>query len=129
MFIVEESLEKFKELSNSANGLCLIKKVISICRKHPELVTKLLEKIVESSIELAQNPYGNYAIQLVLDTFSTEQCYGLLNSFKGKYAQLSMLKFSSNAVEKCIEKADIKLRNEIIKEIISSDKFLSIFFS
>eukprot|EP00826_Nyctotherus_ovalis_P001206 TRINITY_DN10163_c0_g1_i5.p1 TRINITY_DN10163_c0_g1~~TRINITY_DN10163_c0_g1_i5.p1 ORF type:complete len:163 (-),score=62.55 TRINITY_DN10163_c0_g1_i5:146-634(-) len=106
------------------NGLCLIKKVIVACAKFPDLMPKLMSKMVEHSMELAQNPYGNYAIQVALETFSTEECRPLLGSFKGKYAQLSMLKFSSNAVEKCIEKADLQLRNEIITEIISSDKFL-----
>eukprot|EP00826_Nyctotherus_ovalis_P001200 TRINITY_DN10163_c0_g1_i23.p1 TRINITY_DN10163_c0_g1~~TRINITY_DN10163_c0_g1_i23.p1 ORF type:complete len:211 (-),score=77.53 TRINITY_DN10163_c0_g1_i23:183-791(-) len=123
-FIIEEALEKFKELSNCMNGLCLIKKVIVACAKFPDLMPKLMSKMVEHSMELAQNPYGNYAIQVALETFSTEECRPLLGSFKGKYAQLSMLKFSSNAVEKCIEKADLQLRNEIITEIISSDKFL-----
>lgn len=98
-----------------------------MCEKHPELMDKLIAKIVDNSMELAQSPYGNYAIQVALTTFSIEQCRPLLNSFKGKYAQLSMLKFSSNAVEKCVEKADLKLRNEIITEIISSEKFLSIY--
>lgn len=122
-------MDKFKDLSNCANGLCLIKKVIAVCEKHPELMNKLIAKIVDNSMELAQSPYGNYAIQVALTTFSTEQCRPLLNSFKGKYAQLSMLKFSSNAVEKCIEKADLALRNEIITEIITSEKFLSTIFS
>ena len=127
VFVIQEALEKFKELSNDANGLCLIKKLLSICRSDPKLVTVAIEKMTKFSIELAQNPYGNYAIQVALEFFTTEQCAPLLESMKGKYAQLSMLKFSSNAVERCIEKADIEMRNEIIKEIISSEKFLSIF--
>lgn len=80
--------------------------------------------MTKSSVELAQNPYGNYAIQVALDSFRTEQCLPLLESIRGKYSKLSMLKFSSNAIERCIEKADIKTRNEIIKEIISSEGFL-----
>ena len=79
-------------------------------------------------MELAQNPYGNYAIQVALDSFPIKDCLPLLASFKGKYAQLSMLKFSSNAVEKCVEKATLDIRNEIIKEIITSEKFLSISY-
>lgn len=127
IFIIQEALEKFTELSNDANGLCLIKKLLPICRNDAKLVGEVMEKMTKSSIELAQNPYGNYAIQVALESFTTEQCTPLLESMKGKYAQLSMLKFSSNAVERCIEKADIKMRNEIIEEMISSEKFLSIF--
>lgn len=126
-FIIKEALERFTELANSANGLCLIKKVIPECSKDPNLISETIGILVQSSMELAQNPYGNYAIQVALDCFPTEQCLPLLRSFKGKYAQLSMLKFSSNAVEKCIEKATLDVRNEIISEIISSEKFLSFF--
>jgi hypothetical protein len=54
---------KFKELSNNANGLCLIKKVISVCKEYPELATKLLDKMVENSIELVQNSYGNLHVK------------------------------------------------------------------
>lgn len=124
-FIMTEAIEKFKELSNDANGLCLIKKLLTICRNSPQIVSDITTKMTESAMELAQNPYGNYAIQIALENFTTEECAPILESIKGKYAQLSMLKFSSNAVERCIEKANLEKRNEIIKEIISSEKFLS----
>ena len=88
-----------------------------------------MKKMTESSIELAQSPYGNYAIQVALESFTIEQCEPLLKSIQGKYAQLSMLKFSSNAVERCIEKASPKMRDDIIKEIITSEKFLSIIYN
>ena len=82
--------------------------------------------MAKHSMELAQNPYGNYAIQVALDSFDVEQCAPLLESFRGKFAQLSMLKFSSNAIERCLEKADLKRRNDILKELISPEKLLGI---
>ncbi len=123
-FIIEEALAEFVKLANNANGLCLIKKLIPICGKDPVLVKRMVEIVSKDSIELVQNPYGNYAIQVALDTFAAEQCDVILESLKGKYAQLSMLKFSSNVVEKCIEKADGKRRDEILKELSGSDKLL-----
>lgn len=127
-FIVLEALDKFTELASDANGLCLIKKLLPLTRSDPKLAASVMNKITKSSIELAQNPYGNYAIQVVLELFSAEECVPLLESLRGKYTQLSMLKFSSNAIERCIEKASPKMQNDIIKEIISSDKFLSMLF-
>lgn len=126
---MEEALSKLKELSNDANGLCLMKKLIPICSKKPELAVRVVSIMAKCSMDLAQNPYGNYAIQVSLDSFTTEQCTPLLEALKGKYAQLSMLKFSSNAIERCLEKADVKQRNEILKEIISSEKFLGTFLT
>jgi len=123
-FIIEEALAKFKELSNDANGLCLMKKLIPLCNKDPALVPKIISTMAKHAMDLAQNPYGNYAIQVALDSFDTEQCAPLLESLRGKFAQLSMLKFSSNAIERCLEKADLKRRNEILKELTNSEKLL-----
>ncbi len=125
-FIIEEALDKLEELSNDANGLCLIKKLIPVCSKSPELVKRIVGVMAKCSVELAQNPYGNYAIQVALDSFVSEQCEPLLESLKGKYAQLSMLKFSSNAVERCLEKAELPRRNIILKELTGVDKLLGI---
>lgn len=114
-------------LANDPNGLCLIKKLIPLCAKDPKLVERIMNDMSKNAMELAQNPYGNYAIQVALESFSDAQVSSLLDALKGKYAQLSMLKFSSNAIEKCIEKADLKRRNEIIKELTSPEKLLGIF--
>ena len=123
-FIIEEGLGRLKDLANDPNGLCLVKKLLPICIKDPALVAKLIADMAKCSMELAQNPYGNYAIQVALDSFTMEQCIPLLDSLKGKYSQLSMMKFSSNAIEKCIEKADARRRTDIIKEITASEKLL-----
>jgi len=86
----------------------------------------MIELISKSSLELIQNPYGNYALQTALDFLDETQSQLILDSFKGKYAQLSLLKFSSNVIEKCFGKADKQRKNEIIKELTNNqDKIIS----
>lgn len=126
-FIIEEALDNFVELSLDQNGLCLIKKLIPECSKDKSKIKIIIEMISKNSMELIQSPYGNYSIQCVLEAFSFQEFVPILVSLKGKYAQLSMLKFSSNVIEKCIEKADVERRNEIIKEIANGDKLLGIY--
>ncbi len=123
-FIVEEALARLPELCNDANGLCLAKKLIPVCAKDMALVVRVVGTMAKCSVDLAQSPYGNYAIQVALDSFDAEHCVPLLESLRGKYAQLSMLKFSSNAVERCLEKAPMGVRNEILRELTSADKLL-----
>lgn len=41
---------------------------------------------------------------------------------RNKLSQLSIQKFSSNVIEKCLEKADTKVRNLYIEELALSDK-------
>jgi len=125
-FILDESLQEFIKLANDANGLCLIKKVIPTCCKFPEFYTRMVEIITKNSIDLVQNPYGNYAIQVALDNFDISKLGVLIDSLKGKYAQLSMLKFSSNVVEKFLEKGDLDRQNMILSELLSSEKLLAL---
>ena len=101
--------------------------MIPVCNKDLLLVKRIVDIMSKSAIELVQNPYGNYAIQVALETFTVQDCDPILGALKGKFAQLSMLKFSSNVVEKCIEKADEKRREVILKELANSDKLLGIF--
>lgn len=122
-------MAKFVELACDANGLCLIKKLIPQCAKSTELAKSLILIMSTNSMELVQSPYGNYAIQIAFDTFPIEECVVIIDSLRGKLTQLSMLKFSSNVIEKCLEKADLKRRSEMIREMSVSDKLLGNAFS
>eukprot|EP00826_Nyctotherus_ovalis_P058334 TRINITY_DN8006_c0_g2_i11.p1 TRINITY_DN8006_c0_g2~~TRINITY_DN8006_c0_g2_i11.p1 ORF type:complete len:159 (+),score=67.91 TRINITY_DN8006_c0_g2_i11:428-904(+) len=92
-------------------------------RKFQEEVVK---QMVKNSIEMAQNPYGNYVVQLVLENYSRESVVGVIEALRGRVPQLSSTKFSSNVIEKCMEKADEKLRNEIIREITNADSLIGL---
>jgi len=103
-----------------------MKKLIPHCGKDKEKSAFIIQKITENSVDLAQNPYGNYAIQTAMESFEPSTLFPIIESIKGKYSQLSMLKFSSNVIEKCIEKANLKQREEIVKELTSPDKLVGL---
>jgi len=65
-FIYNLALENFMAMANNANGLCIIKKVL-IHSSKKETIEKLKNLIIENCINLIQNPYGNYTIQIILD--------------------------------------------------------------
>ncbi|CAN0350823.1 unnamed protein product, partial [Laminaria digitata] len=56
-------------------------------------------------LPLLQDPYGNYVVQYVLGICSHEEADTLVNVPIGKVAMLSMQKFSSNVIEKCMDRA------------------------
>lgn len=112
--------------SCNANGLCVIKKLLAVvlnmdltCYQHD-----IIEKICSHSIEMAQNPYGNYAVQIVLETFPHESTNSIVESIKGKLIQLSIMKYSSNVVERCLENSLPPTRDALLREIIESESFL-----
>lgn len=61
-----------------------------------------MKKLVENAMELAQNPYGNYAIQQAFEYWDKEICQDIIPKFIGKVYQLSMQKCSSNVIDRCI---------------------------
>lgn len=58
-FIIREILGKVEELSRDKLGVCVIKK----CCNDPEI----MNEIIGSCLILIQHPYGNYAVQSVLE--------------------------------------------------------------
>lgn len=111
-FIIKEILGHISELSTDRLGLCVIKK----CVKDPQVFTE----IIEHSLLLMQDPYGNYAVQLVLEIWKEECTFGFINEIKGKTAQLCIQKYASNVMEKGMKIEPI--RTAIIKDIIIENK-------
>jgi hypothetical protein len=61
----------------------------------------------------------------VVETWDLNDILEILSNFKNKYTMLSMSKYSSNVVEKCIEKNQIILK-EYINEICDNGKIAEI---
>ncbi|XP_072953546.1 putative pumilio homolog 8, chloroplastic [Typha angustifolia] len=83
----------------------------------------LVKKITDNGIDLAQDTYGNYAVQFVLDQKFPSANAKLASMFRGNYVSLSKQKFSSNVVEKCLNVFGEKDRNLIISEILQVSQF------
>jgi Pumilio-family RNA binding repeat len=111
-FIIKEILGKVRELAMDKLGLCVIKK----CIKDPQIFTEILEHC----LVLMQDPYGNYAVQNVLETWKEECAFEFISSIQSKTAQLCIQKYASNVMEKAMKVENI--RQAIIKELISENK-------
>lgn len=119
-FIYQYIINNFLFLANNNNGICIIKKLISFTHKK-EIHEKVRKIVKENAFNLIQHPYGNYVIQIVIDTWEDNELDEILSLFENKYIYLSMQKYSSNLVERCIEKNKILL-NKYIKEICESNR-------
>jgi hypothetical protein len=111
-FIIKELLGHVQHLSMDKLGLCVIKK----CVKNPQIFTEVLG----SCLILMQDPYGNYAIQTVLETWKEECGFEFVSSIQNKAAQLCIQKYASNVMEKAM-KVEV-IRKAIIRELINEDK-------
>ena len=93
-------------LSNHANGLCLVKKILLLQYKK-EFYLIIKNKLIECANQLIENPYGNYALQIIIDNWLHDDIIEIFKQFFGKCTELSTMKFSSNVIERLIEKSNI----------------------
>lgn len=111
-FVIREIVRHAKQLAQDKLGLCVIKK----CVQDPQVFAELQS----DPLILMQDPYGNYAMQLMVETWMEECSLSLMSVLKGRCAQLCIQKYASNVMEKCM--IEEKLRRFIIEELISEDK-------
>ena len=86
---------------------------------------KLKKLIIENSIILIQNPFGNYALQMAIDNWEINDLKDLFSTFKGKCVILSIQKYSSNVIERCIEKSE-EFLNSFIYEISNDNNSIKL---
>ena len=82
-----------------------------------------MQEIAAQALVLSQDPFGNYVVQYILDLSLPWANAEVMMRLAGNYAELSMQKFSSNVVEKCLKLADASLeehRNVVVREIMTS---------
>lgn len=69
----------------------------------------------------AQDSFGNYCVQYVLELGQREASAGIMRTLAGHVAELSMQKFSSNVVEKCLKLGGLDSdRDAVVRELAGS---------
>jgi hypothetical protein len=117
LFIYSYIFEKFLYIANNNNGICIIKKILTFTHKK-KLHEKIKNIVKENAIYLVQQPYGNFVIQIIVEHWRDYR--DIINLFKGQFFKLSLEKYASNVIERCIEK-DEEILNQYIEEIINSN--------
>jgi len=117
-FIYSYIFNNFLKLAYNSNGICTIKKLLTLTQEH-YLHNKIKTIIIDNSYDLIQHPYGNFVIQGIVESWGDYR--DIINSYRNKFFELSMEKYASNVIERFIEK-DEEILNEYIDEIIKTDK-------
>lgn len=125
-FILRQIVTHALELATNQLGLCVIKKAISHGQMSPTKAM-LQAQLVVNAIMLMQDPFGNYAIQHLLEELGPIP--GLVSQLHGKIISLAMQKFSSNVVEKVLHICDEPTRRKIIQEMSHKDRIIAMLNS
>jgi hypothetical protein len=116
-------LENFMFLACHNNGLCVTKKVIS-CSKNQVYIETIQKLLLDNASTLVQNPHGNYSIQVALESWDYDLVVPIISLFQNQFFTLSTQKFSSNVVEKCLERGGDNVLSKFLEEICQKSKIV-----
>jgi hypothetical protein len=109
--IVSDLAGHSSKLSRNRLGICIIKRCVHDCR--------IKDEILADVVELIQDPYGNYAVQYVLEIWGEKAYPRFTSQLKGRVVSLSIQKFSSNVLAKHMREEFIL--GEFYPEIMEDD--------
>ena len=107
-------INNFTLIANHVNSLCLAKKVLMLDNKN-DFMPQLKRILIQNCYTLIENPYGNYALQIVLDNWNESEIEDILAIIQNNCIELSMMKYSSNVIEKCLQKSAVFLQTFVIQ--------------
>jgi hypothetical protein len=120
-FIYDAAKVNCVEIATHRHGCCVLQRCID--HAVDEQCRPLVHEIASQALVLSQDPFGNYVVQYILDLGLSWANAEVMTQLIGNYAELSMQKFSSNVVEKCLKLPDASLeknRNIVVREIMQS---------
>lgn len=116
-FIISAFQGHVATLSMHPYGCRVIQRVLEHCTDELQS-TCIVDEILQSSCILAQDQYGNYVTQHVLERGKPQERSQIMNKLSGQVVQMSQHKFASNVIEKCLEYGSSAERERLIMEIV-----------
>ncbi|XP_042430891.1 pumilio homolog 5-like isoform X1 [Zingiber officinale] len=116
-FIISAFHGQVATLSTHPYGCRVIQRVLEHCTDESQSRC-IVDEILQSVCQLAQDQYGNYVTQHVLEKGKPHERSQIISKLSGKILQMCQHKFASNVVEKCIKYGNAEERDHLIKEII-----------
>ena len=119
-FVFDAVAASVGDVARHRHGCCVIQR----CLDSPvsEARSHLVNRIVDKSLELMQDAYGNYVVQYVLDVCSDEDVHAVCESVVGKVNLLAIQKFSSNVMEKCLERCTDSTKEMYMQELSDTER-------
>ncbi|OAX43650.1 ARM repeat-containing protein [Rhizopogon vinicolor AM-OR11-026] len=108
------------EVATHRHGCCVLQRCIDHASDHQRV--QLVNEITYNALTLVQDPYGNYVVQYILDLNDSRFSDAVIRQFTGNVCALSVQKFSSNVIEKCIRVAEHSTRKILIEELLNRSR-------
>ncbi|KAF5955290.1 hypothetical protein HYC85_008146 [Camellia sinensis] len=119
-FIFDAAAKFCVNIATHQHGCCVLNRCID--KSEGKYQEKLVAEIAAHALILAQDAFGNYVVQYIIEFKTHSAAASLISQFEGHYVYLSMQKFSSHVVEKCLKFFE-ESRPRIIHELLSVPHF------
>ncbi|KAI3931705.1 hypothetical protein MKW92_050438 [Papaver armeniacum] len=118
-FIVSTFYDQVVTLSTHPYGCRVIQRVLEHC---DDATTQriMMDEIMKSICMLAQDQYGNYVVQHVLEHGKPHERSSIITKLAGQIVQMSQQKFASNVVEKCLAFGGPVERQILVNEMLGT---------
>ena len=123
-FIFDKISENVIPISKLKQGVSIFENCFSISTKNQK--DKVVNSIIKEIINLINDEYGNYTIQLIVSFHNEEYNKIIFDYFKKNIVSLSNKKFSSNVIDRAIIKdckdsinlIEYMVKNKLVKDLI-----------
>lgn len=111
-------------IASHRHGCCVLQR----CLDHADAPNRdrIIAEVVRNAAELVVDPFGNYVVQYILDLKQPALTTAIVNALRGGFAELSLQKFSSNVIEKCLKSSDQVTVRLVAEELTSAETFPSL---
>ncbi|CAL5001127.1 unnamed protein product [Urochloa decumbens] len=116
-FIVSAFQGQVANLSMHPYGCRVIQRVLEHCGGNSQGQC-IIDEILQSACTLAQDQYGNYVTQHVLERGKAHERSQIITKLAGQVVTMSQNKFASNVIEKCFQHGDMAERDLLIMQIV-----------
>ncbi|KAG5057720.1 hypothetical protein AAZX31_05G108700 [Glycine max] len=120
-FIFVAAAKYCVDIATHQHGCCVLQRCIG--HSSGEYREKLIAEICANALLLAQDQFGNYVVQFILDLKISSVTTCIRLQFEGNYVHLSRQKFGSHVVEKCLAAFNDENRSRVILELLSTPHF------
>ena len=118
-------IDNAKELSLNANSVFILKRFMAT-NTIEENKKRLLNIIKRNFLVIAQNPFGNYAIQYIFEVWPLKDCEIIIYEIFDKVNDLSCHRFSFNIIIKALNIFSLEYKNKLIYILCFSSNIMQL---
>ena len=117
-FIYEAVRNETVRVSTHRHGCCVLQRCLDHAPEDHRV--PIIGMVVHNAKKLVLDPFGNYVVQYVLELKRADLTRGIAQALQGAFAELSLQKFSSNVIEKCLQAGDATVISIVTQEITTA---------